>query len=92
MLNCLQVKYRITMQSNASKLLIVHSPEFTLLEENKLSIVIAYPDSAVHGVNMGPIWGREDPGGSHVGPINFAIWVLIVFPDSNPMKTRGEDY
>ena len=23
---------------------------------------------------MGPIWGRQDPGGPHVGPINFAIW------------------
>ena len=25
---------------------------------------------------MGPIWGRQDPGGSHVGPMNFAIWVV----------------
>ena len=23
---------------------------------------------------MGLIWGREGPGGPHVGPINFAIW------------------
>ena len=23
---------------------------------------------------MGPIWGRQDPGGAHVGPMNFAIW------------------
>ena len=34
-----------------------------------------YPDSNVHGANMGPIWGRQDPGGPHVGPMNFAIWV-----------------
>ena len=33
-----------------------------------------YPDSKVHGANMGPIWGRQDPGGPHVGPMNFAIW------------------
>ena len=26
---------------------------------------------------MGPIWGRQDPGGPHVGPINFAIWVTM---------------
>ena len=26
------------------------------------------PDSKVHGANMGPIWGRQDPGGPHVGP------------------------
>ena len=32
------------------------------------------PDSKVHGSNMGPIWGRQDPGGPHVGPTNFAIW------------------
>ena len=22
---------------------------------------------------MGPNWGRQDPGGTHVGPMNFAI-------------------
>ena len=32
------------------------------------------PDSKVHGANMGPIWGRQDPGGPLVGPMNFAIW------------------
>ena len=32
------------------------------------------PDSKVHGANMGPIRGRQDPGGPHVGPMNFAIW------------------
>ena len=35
-----------------------------------------FPDSKVHGANMGPIWGRQDPGGPHVGPMNLAIWVL----------------
>ena len=24
---------------------------------------------------MEPIWGRQDPGGPHVGPMNFDIWV-----------------
>ena len=32
------------------------------------------PDSRVHGANMGPIRGQQDPGGPHVGPLNFAIW------------------
>ena len=39
------------------------------------AIPISYinvPDSNVHGVNMWPIWGRQDPGGPHVGPIIFA--------------------
>ena len=35
-----------------------------------------YPDSKIHGANMGPIWGRQDPGGPHVVPMNFAIWVV----------------
>ena len=38
---------------------------------------VASPDSKVHGANMGPIWGRQDPGGTHVGPMNFALWVCI---------------
>ena len=35
---------------------------------------LTIPDSKVHGANMGPIWGRQDPGGPHVGPMNLAIW------------------
>ena len=31
-------------------------------------------DSKVHEANMKPIWGRQDPGGPHVVPMNFAIW------------------
>ena len=31
------------------------------------------PNSKVHGANIRPIWGRQDPGGPHVGPMNFAI-------------------
>ena len=26
---------------------------------------------------MGPIWGRQDPGGPHVGPMNLAIWAPV---------------
>ena len=35
------------------------------------------PDSMVHGANMGPIWGRQDPGGPGVGPMNFVIWGIM---------------
>ena len=38
------------------------------------AVTSSIPDSKVHGPNMGPIWGRQDPGGPHVGPMNFAIW------------------
>ena len=34
------------------------------------------PDSKVHGANLGPIWGRQDPGGPHVGRMNFVSGVL----------------
>ena len=37
-----------------------------------------YPDSKVHGDNMGPIWSRYDPGGPHDGPMNFAIKEYII--------------
>ena len=35
------------------------------------------PDNKVHGADMGPIWGRQDPDGPHGSPMNFAIWVKI---------------
>ena len=37
-----------------------------------------YPDSKVHGAKMGPIWGRQDPGGPHVGPMNLVIWESLI--------------
>ena len=42
--------------------------------QNHVDPTIMNPVSKVHGTNMGSIWGREDPGGPHVGPMNFAIW------------------
>ena len=33
-----------------------------------------HPDSKVDGANLGPIWGRQDTDGPHVGPMDFAIW------------------
>ena len=35
------------------------------------------PNSKVHVANMVPTWGRQDPGGPHVGPMNFAIWEVM---------------
>ena len=45
--------------------------------ENKGSLshlVNTIPDNKVHGANMGPTWGWQDPGGTHAGPMNLAIW------------------
>ena len=39
--------------------------------------VFGFPDSKVHGAIMGPIWDRQDLGGPHIGPMNFAIWELL---------------
>ena len=38
-----------------------------------ITLLHTTPDSKVHGAYMGPIWGRQDPGGSHVGPMNLTI-------------------
>ena len=43
--------------------------------KNVWQINLTYPESKVRGANMGTIWGRQVPGGPHVGPMNFAIWV-----------------
>ena len=40
--------------------------------------LVCYTESKIHEANMGPIWGRHDPGGPHVGPVNLAVWVSTV--------------
>ena len=39
--------------------------------------------------NIGPTWGRQDPGGSHVGHMNLAIWVTIVMLLSGNMLRKA---
>ena len=41
-----------------------------------------FPDSKVCGANIGPIWGWHDPGGPHVGPMNFVIRVVAEYIES----------
>ena len=52
-----------------------------------MEIILHTPDSKVHGANMRPIWGRQDPGGPHVGPMNFAIWDYMM----NKSKLKFEN-
>ena len=57
---------------------------FSILVCSDLSVIYAYIFRVVFlvpaliarfmGANMGPIWVRQDPGGPHVDPMNFAIW------------------
>ena len=66
--------------NNLSATMIRISNTFVTLLHTCLFVnLINYPDSKVHGANMGPIWGRQDPGGPHVGPMNIAIWVCNTF-------------
>ena len=46
---------------------VMAAPEFVVV------YLKGYPDSKVYGANMGPIWGRQDPGGPHVGSMNLVI-------------------
>ena len=56
----------------------IGSPESGLATRIALgSIFNRFPDSKVHGDNIGLIWSRQDPGGPHVGPMNFVIWVEL---------------
>ena len=50
------------------------APAVFIITQNHIAVD---PDSKVHGAIMGPIWGRQDPGGPHVVPMNFAIWGLL---------------
>ena len=49
------------------------------------------PDSKVHGAYMGPTWGRQDPGGPHVGPMNFSIRDVAIWW-SSPVSYRQATY
>ena len=54
---------------------------FITLPVNHISFIDMKPECC-HCANYAstgkPIWGRQDPDGSHVGPMNFAIWEHLV--------------
>ena len=54
-------------------------PSEALWRHKSDSTMVQFPDSKVHGTNMGPIWGRQDRGGPHDGPMNFAIWAIACY-------------
>ena len=56
------------------------------------NLILAIPDSKVHGTNMGPIWVLSAPDGPHIGPMNLAIrddiestfmWITAVVSDTD---------
>ena len=54
-----------------------HRPFHTTIR-NSAPRINHYPDSKVHGSNMGPIWAQTAPDGPHVGHMNFTISVFIL--------------
>ena len=56
----------------------MHTATLTIVQNMLcLDFYLRSPDSKVHGANMGATWGRQDPGGPHVGHVNVAIWVTF---------------
>ena len=50
------------------------------------------PDSKVHGTNMGPTWGRQDPGGPHVDHVKLAIWDALLSDLANLVANKTVKY
>ena len=74
------LKVKTVCQNSADKATFRNAIDSLPLAVHKISMcgfiyLVAFPDSIINGDNMGPTWGRQDPGGPHVGPMNFAIWV-----------------
>ena len=51
----------------------IYDKDIMSSKDCRLIVVMTVPDSKVHGACMGLSWGRQDPGGPHVGPMNLAI-------------------
>ena len=67
------------------QIIIIHRKRDTVRSKGRIQNIHALivrntrnPESNIHRANVRPIWGRQDPGGHHVGtmlaPMNFAIW------------------
>ena len=54
--------------------MVTHS-NFYNESESGLNGYWDYPDSKVHGANMGSTWVLSAPDGHHVGPLNHAVSV-----------------
>ena len=52
----------------------IHCSEDGSLGQRTRNLKQFIPDSNIHGANVGPTWGRQDPGGPHVGHRNIATW------------------
>ena len=48
-----------------------------------VAVSMCFPDSKVHGANMGPTWDLSAQDGPHVVPMNLAIKVNILMQGSD---------
>ena len=53
---------------------MTHAISGQIIITNRGEIMFSPQREALIARSMGPIWGRQDPGGPHVGPMNFAVW------------------
>ena len=74
---CVWGPMAIPLTEAISGMLGLGSSNIMMLNPASLVHTVNNPDSKVHGANMGPIWGRQDPDGPHVGPMKNAIWELV---------------
>ena len=76
---CHLTYWKICNMANASAAMVLITPDkqvHVFHEEGFQLFVSCHPDSKIHGVNVGPTWGRQDPAGPHVGHTNLAIWAV----------------
>ena len=79
----LQMKIDYIVSFNFNKSSVVF--EFLLI-----LTLFHFPDSKIHGANMGPTWVLSSPGGPHDGPMNLAIRVVNEMNYIVPFtKTKG---
>ena len=64
-----------SMDPQAGPLLVLHGRNY--LTHCRLNKQGSSPESKIQGANVGPTWGRQAPGGPHVGHMTLAIWVRI---------------
>ena len=74
------------LQFTAEKNMMDAERRKLVVESNKGTKFKTYPDSKVHGANMGPTWVLSAPDGPHDGPMNLAIRVQIQCRFQNWMR------
>ena len=68
---------RWKLHTNISPLLFILTVKLDCMLILINYLMIAFPDSKVHGAHMGPTWVLSAPDGPQVGPMNLAIRVVL---------------